>query len=870
MLLKKSFKTRLIVILFIAVIIPITFLGVLAYIDLYKYLILQQNQRTLKNIINDTDLINSTFVSKVSILKSLAISLGYDIMEIEDEADINQYLFEQKKRIGEGFLNLYITRKDGKTYDSNFWAENFTDVDFRKREWYQGAEKNNDIYFCKPYKDMATRQSVMTISMPIENKKGDFLGVLAVDVLFDDIIQQISNINMNNEAFHIIIDDGNNIIYQNYKLHSIKYSTFVQKPEEFIELEHEDKKIIGAYTSLDSIGLGVITFQDIEDYYNQINQFLFAYIIVYVMIIALIFLSIFYLSKKVSMPVIQLKQGVRRILNGNYDTILSISTEDEFGELMRSFNSMANTIKKNYDDLADRSRELFEQNELLQETYAELEASYEQLQATMEQLNYSETKYRTLIENISDLIWVTTPNGEILYISHSVKEMLGYESNELIGRDIFTIMCPLHKYEDCGDFKKRDFKNFDLWFVKAESEKRIIISANINRIFLDGKLVSIHGIGRDVTEKRKLEDKILKKNKELEILNRISNILTSKNEMDDLLSAIVEKIHELLKIELCSIRLLKGEKLELKASSGELRDLMIKDSIDINKDIIGRSILEKKIIILQDIEETGTYKQQEALFRMIEKLDTLIFIPLMVHDDVMGVLTVASLKKIDEVEMSILKAFSNHAAVTIEKAKLYQNLKDSYFKTIKTLATAVEAKDSYTEGHSLRVAKYSTLIAKQLGLEDGKAEEIYTAGILHDIGKIGIDDAILTKPGRLSEKEYLAITKHPVIGQKILSHIGLSRNILNGVLLHHKRYDLKGYPKDVEIKHLPLEARIIGAADAFDAITTTRSYSQARTIEEALDELDKNKGTQFCPKVVEAVQYICKNSRSELENVITQ
>jgi len=874
MLLKKSFKTRLTAIFFIAVIIPITLLGVLAYNDIYKYLIVQQNQGTLKNIINDTSLIDSAFTSKVNILKSLAISLGYEIMEIDDEARINQYLYEQKRSIGEGFLNLYITRKDGKTYDANFWAKDFIHVDLRKREWYLGAEKRKDIYFSKPYRDIVTGHSVMTIAVPVENKEGNFLGVLAVDFLFDNIIQQVNKINMNDKAFHIMVDDGGNIIYDGSGFNNIEYGTFIKNPEKLIKLEYKNKEIIGSYTSLDSIKMGVITFQNIEDYYKQINQFLWSYVIVYGLMIALIFLSIVHMSKKVSMPVMQLKKGVRRILDGNYDTTLPVSADDDFGELMTSFNSMADTIKDNYDNLAEQSRELFEQNELLQETYAELEASYEQLQATMEQLNYSETKYKTLIENISDLIWVMTPEGKIIYINDSVKEMLGYDPNELIGKDIFTIMCPLHKYEACDDiveeFRKRDFRDFDLWFVKAEGEERIIISANINRIFLDGKLVSIHGIGRDVTQKRKLEDRILKKNRELEILNKISNILTAKSEMDDLLSAIVEKIHELLNIELCSIRLLKNEKLQLKASSGELKDLMVKDSINIYEDIIGKSVLEKRIVILQDVEETGTYKRHEAFFSMIGKLNTLIFIPLKLHDDIIGVLTVASLKGFDEIEISILESFSNHAAVTIEKARLYQNLKDAYFKTIKTLATAVEAKDSYTEGHSLRVAKYSTIIAKQLGLGDERIEEIYTAGILHDIGKIGIDDAILTKPGRLSEEEYLAITKHPTIGQRILSHIGLSRNILDGVLLHHKRYDLRGYPKDVEINDLPLEARIIGVADAFDAITTTRSYSEARTIEEALDELRRNKGTQFCPEIVEVVQYICQNNRNELEAVIKQ
>lgn len=864
MFFKRSFKNRITMIFLIAVIIPLTFLGLVTYRQIYKYLILQQNQRILEDIINDTNLVNSSFDSKIDILISLSKSLGDKIMDSKDDGHINGYLEEQKNAIGEGFLNLYITDKEGKIYDANSWGKGFRDVDFRKREWYQGAERTNDIYFCKPYQDIVTKLRVITVSMPIHDKKGEIQGVLAVDFLMQNIMHQINNINMNDHAFHIIVDNSNNIIFNSDRIKTMDYKTFIKKPNKLIELEYGDEKIIGAYTRLDSLNIGVITFQYIQDYYKYINHIILDFICIYVMIILLIVLSIFYISEKVSTPVMQLKKGVRKIQDGNYDTKLSIPNDDDFGELMESFNLMASTIKHNHGSLTLK-------NQLLQDTYAELEESYTCLQAATEQLNYSETEYRTLIENISDLIWVLDESGSITYINEAAKEILGYGQEEVLGKHISDIMCPLHKYENCEDiveeFYQKDFKDLDLWLLKSDGENRIVVESNVNRIFNNGKLVAVQGIGRDVTEKRRLQDNILKKNKELVTLNNISDILNSKIEMDDLLKTIVDKIHELLKAEVCTIRLVEGERLKLKAYSGGFKELIYKGSINIHKAASGRAVREKRMIILRDVKKSDVYYSNE-IFKLTQKLANLLFIPLILNDETIGVLSVGSLREVDDVEIEILKAFSNHAAVAIEKARLYQNLKDSYLKTIKALATAVEAKDSYTEGHSARVARYSTLIARQLGLSQERIEEIYISGILHDIGKIGIDDAILTKPGRLNKDEYLTITSHPDIGQKILSHIGLSQNILNGVLLHHKRYDLLGYPKDVEIDALPIEARIIGVADAFDAITTNRSYSGAKTMAEAMEELKKNKGTQFCPEIVEVVECIYVNDKEKIEKII--
>lgn len=161
-------------------------------------------------------------------------------------------------------------------------------------------------------------------------------------------------------------------------------------------------------------------------------------------------------------------------------------------------------------------------------------------------------------------------------------------------------------------------------------------------------------------------------------------------------------------------------------------------------------------------------------------------------------------------------------------------------------------------------------MAKYLNLSNKMCEDIKIAGILHDIGKIGISDAILTKPGRLTEDEYKEITQHPIIGSKILENVGLSDTIMNAIKYHHKRYDLKGYPKEEEIDELPIEACIIGVADAFDAMTSTRSYRDAMSIDEALDELVQNKDRQFHPYIVDVFIDIYKKTPWEIERIMQE
>ncbi|MBO4216519.1 MAG: response regulator [Clostridia bacterium] len=179
-----------------------------------------------------------------------------------------------------------------------------------------------------------------------------------------------------------------------------------------------------------------------------------------------------------------------------------------------------------------------------------------------------------------------------------------------------------------------------------------------------------------------------------------------------------------------------------------------------------------------------------------------------------------------------------------KKTRENENL---FLHVVASLADAIDAKDTYTKGHSGRVAEYSRSIAKRLGYSPEKEKHIYMMGLLHDVGKIGVPDAIINKPARLTDDEYDIIKTHTVLGAKILNNIMEMPELVTGARWHHERYDGTGYPDGLSGVHIPEEARIIAVADAYDAMSSRRSYRGILPRETVRGEIEKGRGTQFDP-----------------------
>jgi putative nucleotidyltransferase with HDIG domain len=201
-----------------------------------------------------------------------------------------------------------------------------------------------------------------------------------------------------------------------------------------------------------------------------------------------------------------------------------------------------------------------------------------------------------------------------------------------------------------------------------------------------------------------------------------------------------------------------------------------------------------------------------------------------------------------------------------ENRGLLASLSRGHLQLIRGLAQAIDAKDPYTAGHTSRVAQYSVRIASALGLDDATRREIEHGALLHDIGKIGVPDAVLSKPGPLDADEWEAMRRHPLVAIAILEGVELSPIVISMVRHHHENLDGTGYPDHLSGDELPLAARIARVADAFDAMTSDRPYRDALSLTAARAELRRNAGSQFCPEIVDAFEGLI--DRGQLERVL--
>jgi len=207
----------------------------------------------------------------------------------------------------------------------------------------------------------------------------------------------------------------------------------------------------------------------------------------------------------------------------------------------------------------------------------------------------------------------------------------------------------------------------------------------------------------------------------------------------------------------------------------------------------------------------------------------------------------------DSHDVKLLISIANASAIYLENSILYEDVRGLVMGLLHSLTSAVDAKDPYTCGHSRRVALLSRRIAREAGLDEAQCERIYMGGLLHDVGKIGVPEHVLSKPGKLTAEEFDLIRRHPAIGARILKDVKQIQDVIPGVLYHHERYDGGGYPAGLAGENIPLIGRVICLADCLDAMTSTRTYRKAMPLEAALVEIDRGRGRQFDPALADAL-----------------
>jgi putative nucleotidyltransferase with HDIG domain len=344
------------------------------------------------------------------------------------------------------------------------------------------------------------------------------------------------------------------------------------------------------------------------------------------------------------------------------------------------------------------------------------------------------------------------------------------------------------------------------------------------------------------------------------ILLNVSRAVSASLELDKVVGLVLSQSRKALGADHASLFLFDDTigRLVLSGAEGfsadEIDNIKLFGSWEVvSEDLVRR----RKTIAVDDIQKDAIFRDKNLPFAP-EKLPIRSFMasPLEKDGKIAGVLIVSNRNRpghaFTKEDEELLAALSNHIAIAVMNAKLYYGLRSLFISTIASLTRAIDAKDSYTSGHSERVMNYAVAIGKELGLDDEELENIRLGSLLHDVGKIGVKESILMKPAKLLGYERRQIKQHPGIGARIIETIDNSHKIVKGILEHHERFNGKGYPNGLKGDEISLEGRIIAIADTYDALTTDRPYQKHFSRESAFNKIKHGASTQFDPKVVHA------------------
>jgi putative nucleotidyltransferase with HDIG domain len=404
-----------------------------------------------------------------------------------------------------------------------------------------------------------------------------------------------------------------------------------------------------------------------------------------------------------------------------------------------------------------------------------------------------------------------------------------FELRKAVKRTLYSHQITMENKQLLDDLKKT---NIELNFYKQNLTQKVQIA------------------GENLTDANR---ELVRKISELSTINEISRAITSVLDIDELLSLCLEKISEKLKVKHSSIMLFDEKKDELivKACQGYRCNEILGKTQKIGEGIAGHVAKEKKPVLVKGIDDDG--------FRRDERFDyvtqSYISAPLISGRRLLGVINITdkiSKESFSETDVNFLCIMAGQVGIALENIRLYKTIEENCFNTVQSLVNLLEAKDHYTNGHSQRVSEYAASIADVINVSPKEKDVLHHAALLHDIGKIGISERILNKPGKLNESEFDVIKSHPIIGEKIIEPLDFLRETSHHIRGHHESFDGSGYPDKLGGEDIPLLTKIMTVADAFDAMTSERTFRPSKSVKDAASELNRVSGKQLDPVLVDA------------------
>lgn len=482
-------------------------------------------------------------------------------------------------------------------------------------------------------------------------------------------------------------------------------------------------------------------------------------------------------------------------------------------------------------------------------------------------LRKSEMRYRLLVEHAPAITYVVSlPSEETTYVSPQIEQILGFTPEEWVTDP---------------DIWQRQIHPEDLERVLAEAKASMASDGDFvseYRIFTrDSRIVWLHdqshhidepghkkivqGIEFDITNLKQAEEKIQRQLNYLATLSAIDRVITSSFDLNNNLNSILMYIIPQLGVDAASIKLLDPDKLMLNHSAGKgfRSDLAKRTQVWLRKSYSGKAILKQEIVQIADPNEHADDPFLVTLFQK-EGFTDYYGVPLLVKGKSVGVLEVFHRTPFhpNQEWLNFLNMLAGQTAIAIDNAQLFDGMQKSNFNllmaydaTIEGWSRAMDLRDKETEGHTLRVTELTLELARIMNIDENELIHIRRGSLLHDIGKLGVPDKILFKPGKLTKKEWDVMKQHPVYAYEMLWPIQYLRPALDIPYCHHEKWDGTGYPRGLKEEEIPLPARIFAIIDVWDALTSHRPYRPAWTREQTITHIRSLAGTHFEPRVVD-------------------
>ena len=536
-------------------------------------------------------------------------------------------------------------------------------------------------------------------------------------------------------------------------------------------------------------------------------------------------------------------------LLGNAFTTIKYS---EFIELNNEFIEKSEKLKIFKDDCDKKNKELHMLNMKI-DKYKNEQLGFEtdRLEVTAE-LEEDIDFYQVVSNNLNAFIWVTNYEGEIVYINDLLVKMLensGNSQQKCVVKTIYDILKINEAQLEL--FRTRNFNQVIMHYCNEKS-----FSGKSIRIFEEDKIKYIL-FSTDVSNEEKIMlSNYLKRSRDLHFISEISKLTSSQLSMENTLQDIADKIAFIGNFDTCSIRLaVNNETLQIKALSGYTHDFVLGSIVKVNEEYfhthMGYSYREKKIMLINSLEDM---KFDDAVIqKIIESGRKVAYIPLSNYNRTIGILSLLSEYDFDSEMLILLESISINVTIALEKLLLYEQLKSNYFQTVEAFITASELKTDKINGHSRRVAEICKVIAEKLYLTQQEIDELYIAGLLHDIGKLAFSEN--------SVEYYFDIEKHGEIGREMVARVGLTEEILDGIEYHHLDFNLQNCD-DESITEQPYYAQIIRVANDFDLYMNYDRKNIAQL--DFVESMKVHIGTHYSPQFMRIINDVLSQENNTL------